>query len=158
MLIGLGLQRSLEAGLRIPEDPKTLTGLGDDVIDIGDDTDDVELAGLIGTVEGAYTDRLAGNNKAMSPLASLVGTSWTPWNNLLLTSVSLDCPTWTWTGGSGAGLFMPVRQLARWFSNLLRTVWSTPASTREKNLLTSLAHSANPDLYLDMAFGSGVIC
>lgn len=157
MVTGLGLQRSLEAGLRIPDEPKTLIGLGDDV-DIGDETDDVELAGLMGTVDGAYTERLAGNNKAMSPFGSLVGTSWTPWNSLLLTSTSVCCPTWTWTGGSGAGLFMPVRQLARWLRSLLRTAWSTLESTREKNLLTSLAHSANPDLYLDMAFGSGVIC
>lgn len=47
---------SLDAGLRIPDDPRTLTGPGDeeeDVVDIGDVTDDVELAGLMGTVDGA---------------------------------------------------------------------------------------------------------
>lgn len=49
-ITGLGLDRSLVAGLRIPDDPKTLTGLG---VDKGDVTDDVELAGLMGIVDGA---------------------------------------------------------------------------------------------------------
>lgn len=49
-MTGLGLDRSLAAGLRIPEHPRTLMGLG---ADRGVDTDDVELAGLMGTVDGA---------------------------------------------------------------------------------------------------------
>ena len=49
-ITGLGLDLSLAAGLRIPDDPKTLTGLG---VDKGDVTDDVELAGLMGIVDGA---------------------------------------------------------------------------------------------------------
>lgn len=50
-MTGLGLDRSLAAGLKMPEDPRTLTGLGAE--DIGDVTDDVELAGLMGMVDGA---------------------------------------------------------------------------------------------------------
>lgn len=72
-MIGLGLHRSLAAGLRMPDG--TLTGLGEDV-DMGDVAE--EEAGLIGTVDGAYTDNCAGNKKAMSPLGSRVGTSCTP--------------------------------------------------------------------------------
>jgi hypothetical protein len=47
---GLGLDRSLAAGLKMPDDPRTLTGLG---AERGEDTDEVELAGLMGTVDGA---------------------------------------------------------------------------------------------------------
>lgn len=78
MMTGEGLHRSEEAGLRIPDDPRTLTGLGeadDEVVDMGEVTDEVEEAGLMGTVLGAYTLRLAGSRKAISPLGSLVGTS-----------------------------------------------------------------------------------
>lgn len=56
VMTGLGVHLSLDAGLRIPDDPRTLTGPGDDedeVVDNGDVTDDVELAGLMGTVDGA---------------------------------------------------------------------------------------------------------
>lgn len=49
-MTGLGLDLSLAAGLRMPDDPRTLTGLG---VERGEDTDDVELAGLMGTVDGA---------------------------------------------------------------------------------------------------------
>lgn len=49
-IIGLGLDRSLEAGLRIPDEPRTFTGLG---ADKGDETEDDELAGLMGIVDGA---------------------------------------------------------------------------------------------------------
>lgn len=56
MMTGDGLHRSLEAGLRIPDEPRTLTGLGEaeeEVVDMGEVTDEVDEAGLMGTVDGA---------------------------------------------------------------------------------------------------------
>lgn len=135
-----------------------------------------ELEGVVTCLKICVPDD--GRTRAMSPLGSLVGTSWRPvvfpevlkkipfdvvtWASTAgtmwtCTPVSCVCAGWagvSWTAGAGAGLgsaaaVVEFRQLARCWRSLRLTGGSRPG-----NLPTSPAHSLNPARNLLSTCGS----